>query len=274
MPPSNRSSEPSGASSFLEREDVGAVTVARLNRPEVRNAINDDMRAELIDLLEEVEGDASVGSLVVTGNGRAFCAGGDIRAMQERLGQPPGDVAGNGWLRQRRTHHAITALHELTKPTIAAVNGPATGLGCDLALACDFIVASSDAFFEMSYVQRGLIPDGGGLYFLPRRVGLSRAKDLIFSGRPVEPDEALAMGLVDRVVEPSELLASARSWATELSGRPKLAQGLSKTLLNRSFELGLRDVFALGSQAQAMCYTSDEHAQAVGAFLDRHGSRE
>src|SRR5438876_8646585 len=120
--------------------------------------------------------------------------------MQERLQASPGQLGGSGWLRQRRLHGMIGALHALEKPTIAAVNGPAAGLGMDLALCCDFIVAAEQAFFTMSYVQRGLIPDGGGLYFLPRRVGLARAKELIFSARRVQADEALRIGMADRVV--------------------------------------------------------------------------
>src|SRR5205823_6283521 len=148
-------------------------------------------RADLADILHRVATDNDIVALVLTGAGSAFCAGGDISAMRQRLSAPTGQVGGSGWLRQRRLHGMIGDLHSLEKPTIAAVNGAAAGLGCDLALCCDFIVAYEWAFFVMSYVQRGLIPDGGGLYFLPRRVGLPRAKELIFSARRVQADEAL-----------------------------------------------------------------------------------
>ena len=132
----------------------------------------------------------------------AFCAGGDIAGMQQRLQAPPGQIAFNGWRRQKRTHQGVALLHGLPKPTIAAVNGAASGLGCDLALACDFIIASTAASFAMSFIHRGLVPDGGGMYFLPRRVGLPRAKELIFTGRSVPAEEALAIGLVDRLSPP------------------------------------------------------------------------
>jgi enoyl-CoA hydratase/carnithine racemase len=167
----------------------------------------------------------------------------------------------------------IGALHNLEKPTIAAVNGAAAGLGMDLALCCDFVVASAEkAFFTMSYVQRGLIPEGGGLYFLPRRVGLPRAKELIFSARRVMPDEALKIGLVDRVVAHESLVGSAVEWATELGSGNSTALALSKAIIDQTFELTADQAFALGAQAQAICYTTDEHHAAVAAFLCRGAS--
>src|SRR5690349_18071523 len=184
----------------------GCVGVARLNRPAVRNAIDEPTRAELQSVLDRVANDASIKALVLTGNGPAFCAGGDISAMRERMGAPPGKLGASGWIRQRRLHGMIGELHSLEKPTLAAVNGAAAGLGMGMALCCDFIVASEQAFFTMSYVQRGLIPDGGGLYFLPRRVGLPKAKELIYSARRVMADEALRIGLADRVVSADELV--------------------------------------------------------------------
>jgi enoyl-CoA hydratase/carnithine racemase len=183
---------------ILLRAD-GPVAILTLNRPGARNAIDDAMRSDLMVALDHVGRSDSIRALVVTGAGKAFCAGGDVKSMQARLAVPSGEVALNGWRRQQRTHHAISMLHALPKPTIAAVNGPATGLGCDVALCCDFIIASDAARLAMTYVQRGLIPDGGGMYFLPRRVGLSRAKELIFSGRTVDPEEALRIGMIDRV---------------------------------------------------------------------------
>jgi enoyl-CoA hydratase/carnithine racemase len=245
------------------------VAVAALNRPEVRNAIDEPTRTALGEILERVAGDDGIRALVLTGKGKAFCAGGDISAMQQRLGQPAGTLGGQGWLRQRRLHGMIGALHSLEKPTIAAVNGAAAGLGMDMALCCDFIVASEQAFFTMSYVQRGLIPDGGGLYFLPRRVGLPRAKELIFSARRVMADEALQIGLADRVVPAETLLLAATDWAVELGSGNRTALALSKSILDQTFELTADQAFALGAQAQAICYTTDEHQQSVAAFLNR-----
>ena len=135
---------------------------------------------------------------MLTGAGKGFCAGGDIAGMEKRMNAPAGEVGFNGWHRQQRVHHTQSLLHTMPKPVIAAVNGAASGLGADTALACDFIIASEWASFTWSYIHRGIIPDGGGMYFLPRRVGLPKAKELIFTGRKVDVDEALALGIVDR----------------------------------------------------------------------------
>jgi enoyl-CoA hydratase/carnithine racemase len=258
-------------SSLVESTIDSSIAVIKLNRPEVRNAINDAMRAELMTALEHVSRDASVRAVVLTGNGKSFCSGGDIAGMRERLKAPVGEVAVNGWRRQRQTHRAVAALHDLDKPTIAAVNGAAAGLGCDMALACDFIVAAEDAAFSMSFVNRGLVSDGGGLYFLPRRIGLSRAKDLIFTGRSVGAKEALAIGLVDRVCPSASLLADASTWARELSRGSPTAIALMKPILDRSLESTEEQVLAMSREAQAICYTTAEHREAVAAFLDKTG---
>jgi 2-(1,2-epoxy-1,2-dihydrophenyl)acetyl-CoA isomerase len=250
--------------------DESVATIA-LKRPEVRNAIDDATRTELIEALRSASSDDAVRAVVLTGRGGAFCAGGDVSAMRERLRAPAAEIAVNGWRRQKRTHEGIAALHGMSKPTIAAVDGAAAGLGCDMALCCDFIIASESAFFAMSYIQRGLVPDGGGLYFLPRRVGLPRAKELIFTGRRVKADEALAIGLVDRVTRSETLLKDAQDWALALSRGSGTALALSKSILDKSFELGEEQVFALGREAQAICYTTREHQDSVAAFLDKAG---
>ena len=187
---------------LIETELLDGVAVIALNRPEKRNAINDAMRANLIQVLDWADRSADVRAIIITGRGKGFCAGGDIAAMKERLSAPAGRVGINGWQRQRRTRHLLTMLHDIPKPTIAAVNGAAAGLGCDLALCCDFVIGASDATFVMSYVLRGLIPDGGGMYFLPRRVGMARAKELIFSGRMLSADEALLINMIEQIAEP------------------------------------------------------------------------
>lgn len=244
----------------------GVATIT-LNRPQVLNAIDDAMRVDLIAMLDTQARDPAVRALVITGAGRAFCSGGDVAGMKARLTAPAGEVAFNGWSRQQRTHQAVGALHAFPKPTIAAVNGAAAGLGCDIALCCDFIVASDQAMLTMSYIHRGLIPDGGGLYWLPRRVGIARAKELIFSGRKVMPNEALAMGMIDRISPADQLLTDACAWASELGAGSATSLALAKSILDRSYELSAEEVFALGSQAQAICYTTADHRASVEAFL-------
>ena len=247
------------------------IAIVTLNRPEVRNAINDAMRSELVAVLERVAADQSVRALVLTGAGKGFCSGGDIAGMKERLTAPSGQVGFNGWRRQGQVHKSVGLLHGMPKPVIAAVNGTAAGLGCDMALACDFILASEQAAFTMSFVKRGLVSDGGGMYFLPRRVGLPRAKDLIFTGRVVEAKEALAIGLADRVTAPDRLIADAIAWAHELTQGSSVSIAFSKAILDRTFESTEEQVFALGREAQAVCYTTDEHRDAVTAFLNKAG---
>jgi len=244
-----------------------AIATITLNRPDKRNAMSDDMRAEFIDALEEVAADKHIKALVLTGAGKGFCAGGDIAGMERRMNAPAGEVGFNGWHRQQRVHHTQALLHTMPKPVVAAVNGAASGLGADTALACDFIIASEWASFTWSYIHRGIIPDGGGIYFLPRRVGLPKAKDLIFTGRKVDVDEALALGIVDRKTSSATLVADAQAWAAELGNGSATALALTKTILNQSFELSAHDVFAQGSQAQGICYTSTEHRESVMAFL-------
>jgi enoyl-CoA hydratase/carnithine racemase len=244
------------------------VALVVLDRPESLNAVSDALRAQLLDALAALADDATVRAVVLTGEGRAFCAGGDLKAMSERLASPQGLVAFAGWERMQTVSRAVVRLHSMNKVTIAAVNGAAAGLGCDLALCCDFVVCAPNAVFAMSYLRRGLIPDGGGLYFLPRRVGLQKAKELIYTGRPVEAAEAVAIGLADRLVEEgAELLEVARSLAAEMTVASDSAIALTKSILDRSFELSLEEVFALGASAQAICYTTNSHRVAVESFL-------
>lgn len=254
-------------SQLIELSVANGIATLALNRPEKRNAMSDAMRSEFIAALEHVSAEKSIRALVLTGNGKGFCAGGDIAGMERRMSAPTGEIAFNGWHRQQRVHYTQTLLHTMPKPTIAAVNGAASGLGADTALACDFIIASEWANFSWSYIHRGIIPDGGGMYFLPRRVGLPRAKELIFTGRKVDGDEALALGIVDRKTSADTLVADAQAWAAELSKGSATALALGKTILDQSFELSAQQVFAQGSQAQGICYTSTEHREAVMAFL-------
>lgn len=257
---------------LVEVQDGIATLV--LNRPEKRNAMNDEMRTRFIAALEAVAADKTIRAVVLTGAGKGFCAGGDIAGMEQRLHAPAGEVAFSGWHRQQRVHYAQALLHTLPKPTIAAVNGAAAGLGADTALACDFIIADAQASFTWSYIHRGLIPDGGGMYFLPRRTSLSKAKELIFTGRKVEADEALKLGIADRLSGAGNVVADAQAWARELARGSATALALGKSLLNQSLESSAEQLFMQGSQAQGICYTSSEHRDSVMAFLAKSASKE
>jgi enoyl-CoA hydratase/carnithine racemase len=260
--------------SLIDFQVQAGIATLTLNRPDKRNAMSDDMRSEFIDALERVAADKTIRAVVLTGAGRGFCAGGDISGMERRMKAPAGEIAFNGWHRQQRVHHTQSLLYTMPKPVIAAVNGAASGLGADTALACDFIIASEWANFSWSYIHRGIIPDGGGMYFLPRRVGLPKAKELIFTGRKVDVDEALALGIVDRKTSAETLVADAQAWAVELSKGSGTALALGKTILNQSFELSAQQIFAQGSQAQGICYTSTEHRESVMAFLAKSAAKE
>jgi len=254
---------------LVQKSVSDGIATLTLNRPDKRNAMSDDMRASFIECLEGVALDRSIRALVLTGAGKGFCAGGDVEGMKRRMDAPAGEVGFNGWTRQQRVHHAQMLLHAMPKPTIAAVNGAAAGLGADTALACDFIIASPAAQFAWSYIHRGLIPDGGGMYFLPRRVGLARAKDLIFTGRSVDATEALSLGIIDRISGAEALLGEAQAWAAELSKGSATALALGKSILNQSLESTAVQIFERGSQAQGICYTSTEHRESVTAFLTK-----
>jgi enoyl-CoA hydratase/carnithine racemase len=252
---------------LIDLQTRDGIATLTLNRPEKMNAISDDLRTELIDTLEALSRNGSVRALVVTGAGKGFCAGGDIAGMKGRMEAPEGERAINGWKRQQRVHTQVSLLHHMPKPTIAAVNGAAAGLGADMALACDFVIASTAATFSWSYIKRGLVADGGGMYFLPRRVGLSRAKELIFTGRQVGAEEALKIGIADRLAKPENVLVEAQAWASELSQNSGTALALSKSIIEQTFEQSAEQVFSQGSLAQGICYTSTEHRESVLAFL-------
>jgi 2-(1,2-epoxy-1,2-dihydrophenyl)acetyl-CoA isomerase len=255
------------AEPLILREVTGPVAVLTLNRPKARNALDDGMRETLHAELEALAADEDVRVIVLTGSGTAFCAGGDIKSMRQRLEQPPGQVAVRGWRRQQQTAAFIATLANIGQVTIAAVNGPAMGLGMDIALACDFIIASPEAQFAASFVKRGLIPDGGGLYFLPRRIGLQLTKELVYSGRTVGAEEALRIHLADRLAESGDLLAETRAFAAQFTENSRSAIALMKSIVARTFETPFELISAQGRAAQAISYTTDDHRTAVEQFL-------
>ena len=258
----------SGDPKLIAVRDEG-LAILRLNRPDKRNAIDDQLQETLIHTLERFGSDGETRALVLTGEGTAFCAGGDVQGMADRLRLPQGEVAARGMRRLKRTQRLLTLLHDLDAVTVAAVNGPAVGVGMDLALCCDVVLASERAMFSMAYVQRGLVPDGGGLYYLPRRIGLARAKELVYSGRRVEAAEALELGIADAVVPHFDLDDAAQAKARELSQGSPTATALAKAILNRSFESTREEVYARSIEAQGVCYSTEEHRASVAAFLAR-----
>jgi enoyl-CoA hydratase/carnithine racemase len=252
--------------SLIVKQD-GAVRVLTLNRPQVRNAIDDELQFALLEELERSAADRSLRGLVLTGSGSAFCAGGDISGMQARFSDPAGPSVA-GWQRLRRTQRLIASLRDIGLVTVAAVNGPAVGIGLDLALACDFVVMAESAFVATAFIERGLVPDGGGMYTLPRRVGIARAKELVFSARRVPAQEAIALGIADALAADDEVVAAAIGVVATYAERSPTALALAKSILNRASESTLEDVLARSADAQAICYGTEEHKASVQAFLD------
>src|SRR5580658_1162021 len=206
----------------------GAVAKVVLNRPEKLNALNVEMRESLCEHFARLRYDDAVRVVVVTGAGRGFCSGADV----DRMAGQHHDLRGGRERMQRGGHTFIRALHSIEKPTIAAVRGPAVGIGWSIALACDLVVAAKSARFSQIFRRIGLAPDGGAIWFLTRRIGMARAKELVFSARFVEAPEALALGLVNHVVPDGELMAKTEELADDLATGPTFAFGLAKKLFN------------------------------------------
>lgn len=252
----------------LRRENQ--VAWITLHRPEQRNAVNAQMRDELLRVIAEAQTDPDVRALVLTGAGKGFCAGADLSGPRTGSARGPGATR---LVMKGSSQRLIRALWELEKPTVAAVNGVAAGLGAHLAFACDLIVASTEARFIEVFVRRGLAVDAGGAFLLPRLMGLCRAKELVFFGDDLSAEQAAQWGLVNRVVGPAELEATARQWAERLAQGPTLALGLSKRLLNRSLESDLDTAFEEEAFAQTIVAQSEDMQEGMRSFLERRPPR-
>lgn len=241
-----------------------AVGYISLNRPEKANTMTLEVKTELTEILRKVRGDNSVRTLIITGNGKYFCAGGDVSTM----GGSQSVVEG----RERMKYAAewVKELANIEKSTIAVVNGPAVGAGLSLALACDFIIASQTASFACSFIKVGLVADTGILYHLPRRVGLSKAKRLIFTGETISGLEAERIGLVDTTVPQEELMKRAIEFAEMIAKGPTYAIGMNKTILNKSYETDLNMLLELEATSQAVAFQTSDHKVAAQAFQEKH----
>jgi 2-(1,2-epoxy-1,2-dihydrophenyl)acetyl-CoA isomerase len=247
-------------------EARGAVTWITLARPEVKNAISADMREALLEAFEAVGADASVRAVVLTGTGDAFCTGADIsRAATDG---PQADVSVREMIKAG-VQRLFRAVHGCEVPTIAAVNGTAAGFGVHLALACDLVVAADTARFIEVFAKRGIVPDGGGAYLLPRLVGVARAKELVFFGDPLGAADAERFGVINRSVPAAELEAFATGWAERLSAGPTRALALTKALLNRSLESDLATALDDEAAAQEAAVATEDMREGMRAFAER-----
>jgi 2-(1,2-epoxy-1,2-dihydrophenyl)acetyl-CoA isomerase len=251
---------------FIESATRDSVATITLNRPEKLNAFTGTMREDLLEALRTSDRDASVRAVVITGAGRAFCAGGDVEFMSTL--QKNDDVAG-----LRRLLNAgrdvVLQIAAMQKPVIACVNGVAAGAGCNLALACDYRIASDAAKMSESFVRIGLHPDWGGSWLLPRLVGRGRAMEILATGRMVDAAEALAIGMVDRVVEATELAAETEKLAQSFAAAPPIAMARIKRALNASERNDLRGQLELEAEHQVECFLSDDARERIAAFVKK-----
>ena len=249
--------------SIIFRKEKG-IAVITLNRPETRNALDEKMFDDLFLVLDTIEKDNEVCAVVVTGAGPAFCSGGHLSLIQ-RLAEST-IIGREGVLRGNKLAMRIA---ELEKPVIAAVNGAAVGAGCSMALAYDIVIAPENAVFFQRFVRLGLLPDTGGLFILPRLVGVSNAKKLCFTGDMVNAEEAERMGLVSKVVPAEDLEAEALGLAERLAQGPTKAIGLTKRIINRSLSCDLAAVCEYEAQAQSILFQTEDFREGMQAFLEK-----
>ena len=251
-------------------EVAGGVATLTLNLPDIRNPISDDgMVDEIVAACGLAQDDRGVNVLIITGAGPAFCAGGNVKVIRERAGLGGGSPARVEDNYRRGIQRIPLAVHNLDIPTIAAVNGAATGAGCDLALMCDIRIGSTAARFSEPFVNLGLIPGDGGGWFLPRRVGQQRAAELLFTGRFVEADEALDIGMVLKLVPPQALMDEARALAATIAGKPPQAIRFAKRLLRHSERLTLSEFLDLSAAQQALAHHTNDHIEAIESFFEK-----
>lgn len=255
---------------LLESLDQGVATLT-LNRPEALNALSRPMVAALSEALPRLALDPAVRAVVLTGAGRAFCAGGDVKVFAQSDGR--GSGSGMGFDQRvadlRMRMEVVRWLHEMPKPTLAVLPGAAAGAGLSLALACDLRIATLDAKLSTAFARIGLSGDFGGSYFLTHCVGAALARELYFSGRVVLGDEAQRLGLVHRTVPSDDLVRASREWAQELAAMPTIALGYMKKNLNLAMHASLSDVLDSEAMHMVRTFETQDHRQAAQAFVDK-----
>jgi len=258
---------------LFERDD--AVVTLTLNRPEERNALSTQANwDEIVACCERVRTDPTVKVVVLTGAGSTFSAGGNVKDMRDKKGIS----AGNPYAIMRGYQNGIQriplALYDLDVPTIAAVNGPAIGAGCDLACMCDIRIASEKARFAESFVKLGIIPGDGGAWLVQRVIGYARAAELTFTGETIDAQTALAIGLVSRVVAPEALMDSARELAARIAVNSGPALRMTKRLLRQAQTGRLDETLELSAAMQALAHHTPEHDASVAAFVAQLAKRK
>lgn len=258
---------------FLRYEQDGGVVTLTMNQPEMRNPLTGNTAVpEFVEACRRVESDRTVKAVILTGAGSTFCSGGNVKDMQRYSRDPVLAMQ----IRDEYRHgiqRLPLALYNLEVPTIAAVNGAAIGAGCDLACLCDIRIAADTAKFAESFIRIGIVPGDGGAWLLPRVVGMSKAAEMSFTGEAIDAAEALACGLVSRVVPAAELMNEARTLARRIAANPGSALRLTKRLLREGQRVGLETLLEMSAAFQAMAHKTAEHEEAVAAFSEKRAPR-
>jgi enoyl-CoA hydratase/carnithine racemase len=255
-------------------EQQGNIAILTLNRPDVRNTITEkEIIEEILDVCQRVQEDQSISVMILTAAGSAFSAGGNVKDMYNKQGIFAGDPDQIRDNYRQGIQKIPLALQRLDVPTIAAVNGPAIGAGCDLTCMCDIRIASEKARFGETFVSVGLIPGDGGAFLLPRVIGYSKALELAFTCRVIDAAEALRLGLVSEVVPPDRLLARSLEIAGEIARQPARILRLAKRLFSLTQGKSLEETLEISAAFQALCHHSPEHMQALEAFFAKQKER-
>lgn len=255
---------------FLIFEQEGPVVTLTMNRPDVRNALSgDDVAADFVETCARITRDLNIRAVILTGAATAFSSGGDLKTMRNSLGAGLGEPVRSRYAYRNGIQNISTSLYNLEVPTIAAVNGPAIGAGCDVACMCDIRIASEKASFAESFVKVGLVPGDGGAWLLPRVVGLSKASEMAFTGETLKAPDALACGLVSRVVPHDRLMDEARELARRIAANPGHALRMSKRLLREGQHVRLETLLEMSAGFQALAHHTKQHEEAVNAFIEK-----
>jgi len=248
-------------------EQNGKVGIITLNRPDVVNAVNEEMQVELAEILLQVKNNENIRAVVLTGAGPGFCAGGDVKRMLSNFAKTPADQRVT--LMENLVHNWLTLLINMEKPVISAVHGYAVGAGLSIALATDIIVAARSTIFSMAFSQVGLLPDLSGLFFLARTLGVHRAKELIFTAERFSAEKAYELGLVNRVVDDDLYLDEAMNLAKQLAEGPTRAYGYAKKLLHLAPSLDLNTFFEYERLYQSLVAETEDFREGVNAFIEK-----
>lgn len=256
--------------SFLSFEKEGSVATLTMNRPEARNALSEEnVASEFVEVCDRITRDLGIRAVVLTGAGTAFSSGGNLKTMRVSLGAGLGEPVKSRYAYRNGIQRIALSLYNLEVPTIAAVNGPAIGAGCDVACMCDIRIASENAVFAESFVKLGLIPGDGGAWLLPRIIGMAKASEIAFTGDTLTAAEAFACGLVSRVVPKERLMDEALELAHRIAMNPPHALRMTKRLLREGQHIRLETLLEMSAGFQALAHHTMEHEEAVNAFLEK-----